>query len=785
MADKNKQTIDEILVLVDSLFEQNKALEVEGVLLEALKDAEADNDLWKKLHILNEMIGYYRQLSYKDKMLQIIINAIDTVESMDIKDTVPYATTYLNAANGYRSIGELKISTDYYSIAEEIYEKNLDDKDMLKANLYNNMSLLLQEKQDYVQAEYYLKKALEIVELNGAGFEIAVTYANLANTAVLAKDYDKAREYSLMAIDKFEKRNTIDPHYCAALSALGLSYYNEKEFVKAAEIFERAMNIIEDSVGQNSQYYRLKENYDMCIRMSDEQNRALNESEINILEGLGLQLSRNFYEEYGKPMIANQFSDYQDRIAVGLVGEGSDCFGFDDEISRDHDWGPGFVMWVSDETYEAIGERLVKAYDELPIGYQGYKRSPLVNGQNRRGVIKISDFYKNLIGTDNYDEIDWKNISAYSLAAATNGEVFVDAEGIFSAMREKLMQGYPEDIKYLMVAQNAAMFSQTGQYNYRRMLERGDKVTAGIMLSDSIRYAMKLEHLIKNVYAPHDKWLYKSLSKLVKTVDESIVIKYIDDITKSIDSDLSDDKIVEDIEKLGEYFAKELYDEGYISDIDPYLDHHTDELLKKSAYVRLSHEELVNQVVKLEFKAFDEVKNEGGRAYCQNDWPTFSIMRKSQYLTWNKDMLCQYLYDFSREYELGHNLITEKYGRMMESTAPEKYEEIKEHFPVLSEQKKAIIEQIVAVQMSMAEEFAEKYPAVADNARSLHTYEDSIVNTSYETYLRGEISTYSDKMLQLYATYVVEHARANVNIAKEIIENTAKLYGYATLEELH
>ena len=189
----------------------------------------------------------------------------------------------------------------------------------------------------------------------------------------------------------------------------------------------------------------------------------------------------------------------------------------------------------------------------------------------------------------------------------------------------------------------------------------------------------------------------------------------------------------------------------------------------------------MDRIARVEFEAFDKVKNEGGRAYCQNDWPTFSIMRKSQYLTWSKPMLMQYLYDFNRENRMGHNLITEKYGRMMESTAPERYEEIKDHFPELTEEKKAVIEQIVGVQMRMMEDFALRYPHVAGNARRLHTYEDNPEDTSYETYLRGEISTYSDKMLQLYGRYVVECYTAGVNIAEKTIENTAKLYGYESI----
>ena len=234
---------------------------------------------------------------------------------------------------------------------------------------------------------------------------------------------------------------------------------------------------------------------------------------------------------------------------------------------------------------------------------------------------------------------------------------------------------------------------------------------------------------------------------------------------------------------LGGFFAGELYRRDIISDIDSYLDAHSEELVYKASLAEKSIEALAEEIAKLEFEAFDKVQNEGGRAGCQNDWFTFSIMRKSQYLTWDRTMLLQYLYDFRREYERGHNLITEKYGRMMESTAPEKYEELKKHFPELTEEKKNIIQQICGMQVQWMEEFAVKYPELADNARSIHTSEDNSGNTSYETYLRGELGTYSDKMLELYGRYIVKYAREGRNPVYDIMGNSVKMYGYQSLDE--
>ena len=137
---------------------------------------------------------------------------------------------------------------------------------MRMAGLLNNISLLYQELGDYGTAGRYLKRALVICEQNQAGFETAVTYANLANTCVLAESYGKAAEYAETAIRLFERRNLYDAHYCAALSALGMCHYEFGRYDEAEKLFSRGMELVEGSLGRNRQYERLLENRDMCRR---------------------------------------------------------------------------------------------------------------------------------------------------------------------------------------------------------------------------------------------------------------------------------------------------------------------------------------------------------------------------------------------------------------------------------------------------------------------------------------------------------------------------------------
>ena len=66
----------------------------------------------------------------------------------------------------------------------------------------------------------------------------------------------------------------------------------------------------------------------------------------------GMELARGYFEEYGLPMLRKEFPELLPHLAAGLFGSGSECFGYDDEISRDHDFAPRLCLWIPAEDAE-------------------------------------------------------------------------------------------------------------------------------------------------------------------------------------------------------------------------------------------------------------------------------------------------------------------------------------------------------------------------------------------------------------------------------------------------
>lgn len=129
---------------------------------------------------------------------------------------------------------------------------------------------------------------------------------------------------------------------------------------------------------------------------------------------------------------------------------------------------------------------------------------------------------------------------------------------------------------------------------------------------------------------------------------------------------------------------------------------------------------LVESIIKLEWNQFQQTNNEGGRASCQGNWPMFHQMRASQFMTWPEELLRSYRSDLQEADRVGRNLVTEKYGRMMQSTYPQEYcANIAPYIPRISANRNVLQEGIITVQVSWARDFRERFPHLGEAMRVL------------------------------------------------------------------
>lgn len=224
---------------------------------------------------------------------------------------------------------------------------------------------------------------------------------------------------------------------------------------------------------------------------------------------------REFYINTIAPAIHREFPDCEGRIAAGLAGEGSECFGFDDDYSRDHDFAISICLWLTDEDHRVIGDRLEEIYRRLAEDCEAGTRL-----EYRRGVQRISDFYQNILGftfdtgTPELTDAQWFCAEDWKLAAAVNGEVFRDDCGRFSRVRELIRGYYPERIFRMKLTNALHGYAGSIQANYPRCMARGDHVAAHACVSRGIEEAMRIAFMLCRRYMPYYKWSYRALKEL-------------------------------------------------------------------------------------------------------------------------------------------------------------------------------------------------------------------------------------------------------------------------------
>lgn len=582
---------------LDAIFDRHAAATEAGPYLEqAMVDAENAGDEAGLLTVLNETMGFYRsQGRHKDNQW-IVQRALELAARMGLTTgtSEAWATTLINCATAMRAAKQYDQAEDLYHQAQDVCRHSLAPTDRRLAALHNNLSMLYSETNRPDKAELELREALRIIEASSVNpdedIDVASSHTNLALTLLTEHKLEGAHWHAAKALDIYKTGHLEhSAHYASALAGYAQVCFAEKRYADAVAGYRHALDVIEECYGKDTDYWRITEDN---LRQAETQAQAagidivpndttdattasaqeatnaeaagqystdapvmptapVSDSAATATPAVGisgLKLARAFWTQVGKPMIAAKYPQYVARIAAGLVGHGSECYGFDDAYSQDHDFGPRFCLWLSDEDYAVIGEQLQTDYDALPrdfsIDAQGHAVfstntsaiatdhgtpspiTPRAQGANRRdGVFRIGDFFESLTGyrtaPAQTSPHEWLMLDEATLAAATNGEVFADPTGQFSKTRQGF-KDMPDDVRLALISKRLGMIAQAGQYNLPRSLKRGDGAAAWLSIHEFVNAASSLVFLI-NVpmvagYLPYYKWQFAALRKLSKSM---------------------------------------------------------------------------------------------------------------------------------------------------------------------------------------------------------------------------------------------------------------------------
>lgn len=705
----------------DKLLKENKINDARNLLEDSLEHAIKNNNTALIIQILNEAIGFYRDLSEFDtsvKYANALLNLIKKMK-LDYKDE---AACLINIANAFRAGGLLEASAEIFKEAKSLFDLNINDSNLLAA-LYNNWALLYEEKNEIKEAISLLKQALLLVNDE---IKIASTHVNLGMCYLKLNELALAECEIEISKTIFEK-NKNDFHYSGFL-ALKAKYYNLiKEDRKAINYYGEALANLLKTVGQNTYYYELK---DELFKLYDKHNIARHIK--------GLELSESFFNENKALLFKKIPSNAIEYITIGLFGFGSECYGVDDEISEDHDFDQGFIILVEDSVPLTDFLKIKQAYDCLP---KLYKRFCLLN-QTKHGVHYMKE-YLNYLGVN-----DIKNISDESKALLLNGKLFYQGfASTFANLRYDIRKNSNYDF-LIDLSLKALEINKYIPYNLKRSLDRGDLYTFKSLKNNLVNHLIEFYYIYHKMYLPHDKLRLKLMD------NNSIIKKWIyyildhDDISKLYEEISA--KIIETLHNFNVIKRiNTLYIEDYKEEITSFI--------KEWDIKR----KLTNEIVEIEYKMFKSLKNIGGEASCQRNYPYFKLMREAQYLTFNINLLESYLEDLHEALNNNYNLLEIKYGFMEETLDPNHFKEISSRLPQLTKFQKEVIASISDVVLEMKNLF-DKTPhaKMRDNDSSYDTYN----NASYETYLKGELASYSEKTLYLYARMLQKLSQNNQNI---------------------
>jgi hypothetical protein len=242
----------------------------------------------------------------------------------------------------------------------------------------------------------------------------------------------------------------------------------------------------------------------------------------------GLELSQRFHDDVVGPLINGHFPNLP--YTAGRLGAGSDVVGFDTPISRDHDWGPRLVVFLTDSDRASYGELLHGFFQrELPVEFLGYPTNykphddgalgmfPIVKPPVRHNIsiTTIPEFFIDYLDYDPSGSLTldhWLSFPEQRLRTIRSGLVFHDNSGTLSAIRHSLTY-YPHDLWLYLMAVAWRRIDQDEPF-IGRAGDVDDGLGSRLIAARQMNNIIRLCFLMESQYAPYSKWLGTAFSRL-------------------------------------------------------------------------------------------------------------------------------------------------------------------------------------------------------------------------------------------------------------------------------
>ena len=486
-----------LLDKINELGRQGRDMEMIPLLEEALEMARQKKDNNLVLKLLNDYGGVLRVTGDNQKAEKLLLESQELYLSLYPRDSISYATILLNMGTNYIEMEAYEKARQVFNEAMEICEKT-KDKSVVYASIANNLAVLNMKTGNYQEAlSYQLKNLTSICESDGSSVKTAISIMNLADVYKAMEDYEKALLLLNFVMKFIEKKlGENHPIYSNILNNLADLYFRLGKEKEALELFEKSKDILEKTFGrQSGNYKRVVANIDYI------KNSGLKEEEKPGNLTYGQRQSYDLYKNILNPIIDKKYKSYRKYMTFGLFGEGSECLGYDDQISQDHNFEPRVNIIIDRPAYQII--------DSLRSDLQKIEGTNFIIQSMEEFFFNYTKFTK---GPNTIE--DWRHIPSHFLANATNGLVFENNLEEFTRIRKNLKDYYPEDLRIKFMALDLFEMGQAGQYNYLRANRRQDIVAASISLNIFVNKTISLVHHINKVYEPFYKWKHRSLKDL-------------------------------------------------------------------------------------------------------------------------------------------------------------------------------------------------------------------------------------------------------------------------------